>query len=465
MIKTLIDNVEVNITPELIARYDQPIPRYTSYPTAPAWSEAEGDELYKSALLRVAHKSARQAISVYVHLPFCEKHCTFCGCHVIATKKREVIDPYLANLKCELELLSATLGKKIAARQLHWGGGTPTYLDEAQLRQLMQMLREHFEFTADAEVSVEADPRWTDSAKLKVLREIGFNRVSFGVQDVDEAVQVAAGRVQSFALTQACLQAARALKFESVNIDLIYGLPLQTPQSWNKTLEAVLTLNPDRIALFSFAYVPWLKPHMRSMDPLTLPLANVKLQLFAQAIQQLSAAGYQFIGLDHFAKHDDEMARAHREKTLHRNFQGYSTQAGLDLIGLGVSSIGFVDGVYAQNEKKLTVYERNLREGRLCTERICVLRPDDHLRSWVISRIFCRQLVDKTEFAQVWSTSFDEYFAAAKATLQQLEQDGLIAQSKNALQVTSLGRFFIRNVAASFDAYLAAGQGKFSRAV
>lgn len=463
MITTLIDNTQVTVTPELIARYDKPLPRYTSYPTAPVWQEVENDELYRSALLRVAKKA--EAISLYVHLPFCEKHCTFCACHVIATAKRAVIDPYLANLALELRLLAEHVGKKLLVRQLHWGGGTPTYLDETQLRQLMSMLHEHFTFTPDAEVSVEADPRWTDAAKLKVLREIGFNRVSFGVQDVVEEVQVAAGRVQPMKLVEDCIRAARELKFSSVNIDLIYGLPLQTLASWQQTLETVLQLDPDRIALFSFAYVPWLKPQMRKMDPLTLPQANLKVQFFARAIEFFAKANYQFIGLDHFAKQNDELAQAHQKKTLHRNFQGYSTHAGLDMIGLGLTSIGFVDGAYVQNEKKLSVYEQKLKAAQLTTDRACVLNADDHLRYWVISRIFCRQSVDKAEFAQTWQKPFDEYFAMLQLSLQALENDGLLTQHKDKLSVTALGRFFIRNVAAEFDAYLGNSSGKFSRSV
>ena len=465
-ITTIIDGNKISITPELIAKYDLPLPRYTSYPTAPNWIDCN-EEMYKAALKDFANKQTSKPapLSLYVHLPFCEHKCTFCACNVVATTKRKVIEPYLDTLEQELELLHHELGAQMPLAQLHWGGGTPTYLDAAQMERLLKMIQVHFPFAPDAEISIEADPRFTDAEKISALRQIGFNRISFGVQDVVHEVQVAADRVQSIELIQSCIDAARAENFAGINLDLIYGLPLQTAKSWQNTLDAVIEFDPDRIALFSFAFVPWLQPQMKKINPADLPQPEAKITFFAEAIQRFSQVGYEFIGLDHFAKKSDELAKAHRQQSLHRNFQGYSTNAGLDLIGLGLTSIGYINGNFIQNEKKLAVYQREIASGHLTARKGVHLTAKDHMCRDTISRIFCRQFIDKQEFAQTWQQKFEDAFAASLPRLRELQADGLLEEDEKSLRVTSLGRFFIRNIGACFDAYLGDGVGKFSRAV
>lgn len=448
-------------SPELIAKYDKPLPRYTSYPTAPAWTDLVDKKTYQEIL---NHCQSRE-LSLYLHLPFCQSQCSFCGCNVAITSKRHVIDAYIASVEQELKAVAKALGTKRCIAQLHWGGGTPTYLDEIQMERVMAATREYFDFTNDAEVSLEADPRWTDQKKLECLRKLGFNRISFGVQDFDPNVQKAINRIHSFDVVEHQVQRARHVGFQSVNIDLIYGLPVQTLSTWEKTLDAVEQLRPDRIALFNFAFVPWMKIHQRRLSEDSFPKPIEKLSLFTTAIDRFMKMGYVFIGLDHFAKKDDELAKAFTSKTLHRNFQGYTTRAGLDLIGIGVSAIGAVGDYYFQNESKLSAYEHALEQYGFATMRGFHCSSDDRMRRWIIGEIFCHQCLEKKTFEKIWKINFERTFAHELELLTPLKQDGLLVDDNEKIEVTPLGRLFIRNIGATFDTYLTRGHGKFSRSL
>ncbi|OGQ21859.1 MAG: oxygen-independent coproporphyrinogen III oxidase [Deltaproteobacteria bacterium RIFCSPLOWO2_02_FULL_44_10] len=460
--ETIIDGTHVELTSELIAKYDLSLPRYTSYPTAPVWRDDIGASEYAEAL---THLKGTQ--SLYVHLPFCAERCTFCACNVVITKRREVVDPYLASLQQEMELITRSSGneRQLVVDQLHLGGGTPTYLNSDEMKRLMDMIRQHFSFTDQAEISIEADPRWVNEEKMGTLRELGFNRISFGVQDVDPQVQHAINRIQPMELVQRQIEMARSVGFRGINTDLIYGLPLQTASSWKKTLEAVKALNPDRIALFSFAHVPWLHAHHRTIELSTLPTPPQKISFFLEAIEQFGNFGYEFIGMDHFAKPEDELSIAKKQRQLHRNFQGYTTKEGLDLIGMGVSAIGKVGGTFLQNDRKLASYQRRIMQGELATTKGWRLTEEDQRRHWVISRLFCHQRVLKQEFQEAWQENFDIHFARELHELESFQKDGLVSCDNHEIAVTPLGRLFIRNIGAVFDAYLKTGEGKFSKAV
>ncbi|MBI4126794.1 MAG: oxygen-independent coproporphyrinogen III oxidase [Deltaproteobacteria bacterium] len=454
-ITTTIDGTSVVVPPNLIAKYNRSLPRYTSYPTAPVWSDTIGVPEYENALAHVpASGLGDQPISLYVHLPFCAARCTFCGCHAIVTSKRDAIDTYLATLERELALVASKIKGRATIAQLHWGGGTPNYLDNAEIRRCMTAILRHFDIAPDVEASIELDPRWTNPKQLALLRVMGFNRVSFGVQDTIPTVQEAIGRIHTMDDVTAILTAARETGFKSVNIDLMYGLPFQTQTTWEQTLRDVEHLRPDRIALFGFAYVPWLKPNQRRVEPTALPTPLQRLQLFTTAIERFGKLGYTFIGLDHFARHDDELAIAQRAGTLHRNFQGYSTRSGLDLIGVGLSSIGFLGHSYFQNDAKLVTYERRITSGELATTRGYRLSQDDKIRRRAIGQIFCHQRL-----------RLDDSLADTFPNLQDLAGDGLIQIKGQDVTVTPLGRLFIRAVAAAFDQYLTEKPIQYSQAV
>lgn len=440
---------------KLIEKYNQPGPRYTSYPTPNNWRKDFGPEDYV-ATLRASNQKSRP-LSLYFHIPFCEEHCTFCACSVVATKKREVSEPYLEALLKEIALLTNHLDTSRPVHQIHWGGGTPTYLSCEQIEKLYGAIARNFKVARDAEISIEIDPRVTSDDQLKTLRKLGFNRVSLGVQDFEPEVQELAGRIQSKEETAHIIATCRELRFESVNIDLVYGLPKQTPQNFQTTIQKVLTLDPDRIALFNFAYVPWMHAHQRKILEGDLPSPATKLKMFRHAIETFQNAGYEFIGLDHFAKKEDELSKAKRNGTMYRNFQGYTTKADCDLIGMGVTSISSVDGTFAQNAKKLKEYQETIAKGELATRHGLKLNKDDIIRQWVIREIFCHQKISGLDFAG--------YFATERERLKHLEQDGLIQLKADSLEVTPLGRLFLRNIGMIFDATLKPGQGKFSKTV
>jgi oxygen-independent coproporphyrinogen-3 oxidase len=441
----------MHVTPELLAKHDKPGPRYTSYPTAIDFDASFGATDYEARLAKAAESS--EPLSLYVHLPFCQARCLYCACHVVISPHGKGVDPYMEALRREIELVSSRLGGKRRVTQLHLGGGTPTYHDPDALRALLGWLRAGFALDEGAEVAVELDPRVTTPAHLEALAAEGFNRVSLGVQDFDPKVQEAIGRVQSVEQTRALIAQARALGISSVNLDLIYGLPHQTPESFRETLGQVVELGPDRLAIYAFAWVPWLKGHQKKMPQEALPDAKARLALLAVASEVLTEAGYVHIGMDHFAKPDDELCRARAEGRLSRNFMGYTTSRAPDMIGLGLSSIGFVDGAYVQNEKQLAAYERAIEAGRLPVERGRALSDEDHLRAYVIRELMCNLVVHKGEVRRRFGVDFDAHFAELDGALGKLTDDGLIREDGEALRVEPLGQLFVRSVAMLFDAY------------
>jgi oxygen-independent coproporphyrinogen III oxidase len=453
---------------ETIARYDRPGPRYTSYPTAVEFDERFGADTYMEHLARAAANPA-SPLSLYVHLPFCEERCTFCGCTVIITRKREIAARYVDYLHRELALVADALGGRRTVVQYHWGGGTPTYLSLDEMRALHEAVTTHFMIRPDAEVAIEVDPRVTSLEQLRLLRAMGFNRLSMGVQDFTPEVQSAVNRIQTEAVTHGLFDEARRLGFESINVDLIYGLPRQTPESFGSAVDAVVAMGPDRVAVYSYAHVPWIRPHQRRIPPETLPTGPAKLELFFEAMDRFLRAGYAQIGMDHFARPGDEIARATASGTLHRNFMGYTTRPAADLIGIGVSAIGDVADAFAQNLKKLPAYYAALDAGRFPVERGYALDADDRIRRYVIAQIMCNFGVDYRDVERRFGVRFDEYFAQEQSELATGPRvDGLIELRGDRLVVTPLGRLLVRNVAMVFDRHLRqrhAEQPVFSRTV
>lgn len=449
----------------LLHRYDRPGPRYTSYPTALEFHGGVNEAAYLAALRQLASKD--EALSLYTHLPFCRARCLYCACNVVISPRPAVAEPYLERLTREIRLVVRQLGEGKRVQQLHFGGGTPTYFSPQQLRQLMAVYRELFIFTDDAEIAIELDPRVTSAAHLEMLAEEGFNRLSVGVQDFDPQVQAAIARQQPFAATQALLQEARRVGFNSINCDLIYGLPYQTPTSFADTTRQVIALKPERLAIYSFASVPWLHPHQKRLPQRALPQGQAKLELLATAREKLLAAGYQDIGMDHFALPDDELALAQRQGRLTRNFMGYTTAKAATLLGFGLTAIGSLEGGFFQNHKKLSRYNRALDEGCLATERGYLLTPDDIIRGHAIREWMCNFRIDKRGLTRRYGISFDDYFAEEQGDLAQLEGEGFVVNSPEALTAGPLGRLFPRNVAMVFDKYLRAkrSQTNFSRTV
>jgi oxygen-independent coproporphyrinogen-3 oxidase len=448
-------------------RYDRPGPRYTSYPTANEFHDGFGPDAYAAALRAASDVDA--PLSLYLHLPFCEERCLYCACNVVISPHAYVSEPYLNHLETEMDLVVAQLGRSRPVAQLHLGGGTPTYFSPAQMDDLMTRLEARFSFTPDAEKALEVDPRVTTREHLEVLIRHGFNRLSLGVQDFDPAVQEAIHRVQSVEQTEALMRAARELGFGSLNVDLIYGLPHQTPDSFARTIERVVGLAPDRLAVYSFALVPWLKHHQKLLPQEALPSPETKLELLQAAREGLIAGGYLDIGMDHFALPDDELATAQRDGRLWRNFMGYTTVRAPDMIGLGVSSIGSVGRTFAQNEKKLTRYYQALDAGRLPVERGYALSEDDAVRQHVIRTWMCHFRIDAREVEARFGVEFAAYFANELATLRdEFEPEGLVRVHDGGVEAEELGRLFPRNVAMVFDAYLRAPQDggpRFSRTV
>jgi len=458
------------VTPELLEKHDRPGPRYTSYPTAVEFSDNFKDVDYQ-ARLALANEAKEQSLSLYVHIPFCEERCTFCGCNVIITKKPKVSATYLDYLDKEIDLLARALSERRTLHQYHWGGGTPTYLDLGQIERVQRRITEHFRIADDAEVAIEVDPRVTTNEQLRLLKDLGFNRLSLGVQDFTPAVQEAVNRVQSVEETRRVVDLGRELGFESINIDLIYGLPLQTPETFAKTLETVVSMRPERVAVYSFAYVPWIKGNQKKMDTDYLPGREQKFELFATAIRSFLKAGYDQIGMDHFAVPEDSMAKAVAKRKLYRNFMGYTVHKAPDFVGLGVSSIGHIAGAFAQNTKKLSRYYEMLDAGRLPVERGYVMNDDDRIRQHVIMELMCNFYVSTQAVSDRFGVSFSKYFATEMRDLK--AKDGPVAQgfvkvSSKRIEVTPLGRLFIRNVAMIFDRYLRGDHGEkpvFSRTV
>ncbi|OYU10582.1 MAG: oxygen-independent coproporphyrinogen III oxidase [Comamonadaceae bacterium PBBC1] len=444
------------ITPELLVRFDVPGPRYTSYPTADRFVDTFGQADYIQAL---AHRQTgavgkQPPLSLYLHIPFCESLCYYCACNKIITKHKEQAATYLHYLNKEVALHTRHLGRGQAVSQLHLGGGTPTFLSDAQLRQLMAMLREHFVFAPGGEYSVEVDPRTVDESRLAVLAELGFNRLSFGVQDFDPDVQKAVHRIQPAEQVFQLVAAARRLGFESVNVDLIYGLPLQTPESFERTLAQVNRLRPDRIALYAYAHLPERFKPQRRIHAHELPSAAGKVAMLSRSLDALTDAGYVYIGMDHFALPEDSLSVAKRQGRLHRNFQGYSTQADCDLIALGVSSIGRVGATYSQNAKTMPEYAELLDQGRFPVVRGLSLTRDDLIRRSVIMALMCQGHLQYESINLAWLIDFKMVFAKELEQLQEMQSQGLVQLSDGGIQVTGMGWFFVRGVAMVFDRYL-----------
>ena len=450
------------ITPELLTRFDVPGPRYTSYPTADRFVEAFGEADYLQALDQRKNSAIGKAtpLSLYVHIPFCESLCYYCACNKIITKHKDRAATYLRYLTREVELHTAHLGMGQSVSQLHLGGGTPTFLSDGELRELMQMLRRHFEFVPGGEYSVEVDPRTVDEQRLAVLAELGFNRLSFGVQDFDPAVQKAVHRVQPAQQVFDLVAAARRLGFESVNVDLIYGLPLQTPESFERTLAQVNELRPDRIALYAYAHLPERFKPQRRIHAAELPSGGAKVAMLSRSLDAFTEAGYVYIGMDHFALPDDALAVAKRQGRLHRNFQGYSTQADCDLIALGVSSIGRVGATFSQNAKTMEEYCDLLDQGHLPVVRGLALTRDDLIRRAVIMALMCQGQLQFESINLAWLVDFRKYFAAELAQLEDMQAQGLVQLSDAGIQVTGMGWFFVRGVAMVFDRYLQADRNR-----
>jgi oxygen-independent coproporphyrinogen-3 oxidase len=450
------------ISPELLTRFDVPGPRYTSYPTADRFVEAFTASDYIQALeqRREATRLKGQPLSLYVHIPFCESLCYYCACNKIITKHKERAATYLRYLTREVELQVAHLGTGHSVSQLHLGGGTPTFLSDDELRELVTMLKRHFQFVPGGEYSVEVDPRTVDENRLAVLAELGFNRLSFGVQDFDPAVQKAIHREQPAEKVFAMVRAARALGFESINVDLIYGLPLQTPESFARTLSQVNTLRPDRIALYAYAHLPERFKPQRRIHAAELPLAGAKVAMLAQSLDAFNDAGYTYIGMDHFALPGDALAVAKRQGRLHRNFQGYSTQPDCDLISLGVSAIGRMGITYSQNAKTMEEYCDALDQGRLPIVRGLTLSRDDLIRRSVIMALMCQGELQFESINLAWLIDFKTYFAPEMQALQDLQQQGLVKLSATGIEVSTMGWFFVRAVGMVFDRYLQQGRSR-----
>ncbi len=461
---------ETDMSPELLTRFDVSGPRYTSYPTADRFVEAFGDQEYRQALRQRAGGAmvgGAPPLSVYVHIPFCESVCYYCACNKVITKHHSKAAEYLQALQVEIELHAQELGRGRAMTQLHFGGGSPTFLSDDELAQVVGFVRKAFKATDEAEISIEVDPRTASPARLKALAAMGFNRISFGIQDFDADVQRAVHRVQSMESVRDLIVAARALGFQSINADLIYGLPKQTPTSFATTVSQVCELRPDRIALYAYAHLPSrFKPQRRILSE-QLPPPDQRVQMLSGAIAGFLSHGYTYIGMDHFALPDDALAAAKRQGRLHRNFQGYTTQPDCDLVALGVSAIGRMGASYSQNAKTLPEYYDALSQGRFPVVRGLALTRDDLVRRAVIMAIMCQGRLEFESIELAHLVDMKAYFAAELAELKRLEASGLVVVDDESLQVTANGWFFVRAVAMVFDKHLQADRvrERFSRII
>lgn len=438
----------------LLEKYRTSAPRYTSYPTAVDWSGDFDAARYPGLLERAAGRS--DPLSVYVHIPFCAERCLFCGCNVVITRNHDRVESYLDALEAEFETVRRSGVGARPVRQYHWGGGTPTHLDLDQMARVQEAFLRTFHLGEDAEVAIEVDPRVTTPAQVERLSEYGFNRISVGIQDFDPAVQKDIKRVQSEADTREVIEAARANGMQSVNVDLIYGLPRQTLAGFERTIETALDIRPERVALFHYAHVPWLKKHQTAMTLGAMPSSDDKLAIFLRALRLFEDAGYVYIGLDHFALPDDELAVALARKQLHRNFMGYTTRPADEMISLGVSAIGEVDGCFAQNDPNEAEYKRRVADHGFATLRGHELSADDRLRRDVILGLMCNGVLEKASVERRHGIVFDEVFATELESLRPMQDDGLVALESDALRLTPLGQIFMRNVALPFDLYFKA---------
>lgn len=446
--------------PSLVRKYARSGPRYTSYPPANHFVPIEDLTPYLEA-----NRTAQGPLSLYIHLPFCRSQCWYCGCHSLITRDPRRADTYLDLLEREALLLTAQLQPKRPVQQVHLGGGTPNFLSPAQIERLDTILRTHFSIAGSAECSVELDPRYLDETQVVAFAQAGFNRASFGIQDCDPEVQAAIHRKQTDEHNRNAMHWLRAAGINSVNVDLIYGLPQQTLESFRTTVDTVLALQPDRFTLFSYAHVPWMKPHQRRFTEDILPDVELKLALFLQAMTQLREAGFEYIGLDHFARPDDELFAARRNGTLQRNFQGYSTQAGLSLIGLGISSISQTPDTYYQNAKALDTYARAIHTNRLPLERGYRLSAEDRHRRTLIMTLMCNLALPFGTLSETLGLDVRTHYAAEIASLRSFEADGLLHLDHQCIEITDTGRFFLRNIAMVFDAFFEDSRQQHSKTI
>jgi len=440
------------LTPELLRRYDRPGPRYTSYPTAVEFNDSIDATAYAERLA-CADQKPEEPLSLYIHLPFCKERCTFCGCHVVITAKRDRSTEYLGYLQREIDMISRALPHRRQVTQYHWGGGTPTYYQPAEMRQLHQTILDRFDILPNAEVAIEVDPRVTSHEQIDVLQEFGFNRLSMGVQDLTPEVQAIINRYQSDEDTKDLFDYCRSLNIGGINIDLIYGFPLQTIETFGRTLDTIIAMRPDRVAMYSFAFVPWKSGNQNTMTEDMLPSADVKVQLYLLGIQRFGEAGYKQIGMDHFAVPTDELAIALDNQKLHRNFMGYTTKPATDMVAFGASGIGDVQGAYVQNFKNNSQYYKAIDAGQFPILRGVRLTPEDELRRYVITQLMCNLYVGYDDIQQHFGIAFENHFEKEMTALQEPMGSGFITVDAQGITVTSLGRVFVRNIAMIFDEY------------
>jgi oxygen-independent coproporphyrinogen-3 oxidase len=459
---------KVTFDAELIRRYDKAGPRYTSYPTAVQFHAGFNETTYRQAAAATNSEQPQRPLSLYFHLPFCDTVCFYCACNKIVTKNRGRAAPYLESLHREIALQGQLFDRARTVEQLHWGGGTPTFLSHDEMRALMATTRKNFALREDdqGEYSIEVDPREVREGTLPLLRELGFNRLSMGVQDFDPAVQLAVNRIQAEAQTLAVLEEARALGFRSISMDLIYGLPKQSVSSFARTLDKIIAAAPDRLSVFNYAHLPEMFKTQRQIDAAELPSPATKLDILQLCIERLTAAGYLYIGMDHFARPEDELAVAQRNGTLYRNFQGYSTHSDCDLVGLGVTSIGMVGNTYSQNHKTIPEYSKALEAEKLPLWRGVVLDDDDVLRRAVITQLICHFTLDPRPLEKRFGITFSQYFATELAELAAMAHDGLLRIDDSVISVTPAGKLLVRNICMVFDKYLRTQQQKrFSKVI
>jgi oxygen-independent coproporphyrinogen-3 oxidase len=452
--KQLSQTIQFNA--ELLNKYNQPLPRYTSYPPATELKTEFEKDAFRAAIAVGNYK--KTPLSLYCHIPFCQTPCYFCGCNTVITQRREMAVPYLAALVRHICQVASLVSADRQVHQLHWGGGTPNYLDLSQVELLWNQLTQSFDFDPAAEISIEVNPCFIDRDYILSLRQLGFNRISFGIQDFNPQVQTAVNRVQPETLLFNVMDWMREAKFDSVNVDLIYGLPFQTLETFEETIQKTLQLNPDRIAVFNFAYVPWLKPIQKCLPQDALPSAAEKLKILQMTIAQLTQNGYVFIGMDHFAKPNDELAIAQQASELHRNFQGYTTKPESDLLGFGLTSISMLQDVYVQNHKRLKEFYSAIEKAELPIAQGLQLNQDDQIRRTVIMELMCQFQLSMPDLESKYHLGFDldfnDYFAQELPWLDRLEADGLLKRWGDGIEVTPIGRLLIRNIAAVFDQYL-----------
>ncbi|MDD5329328.1 MAG: oxygen-independent coproporphyrinogen III oxidase [Sulfuricella sp.] len=442
----------MHLSTSLLEKYSKAGPRYTSYPTAPYFTDAFGEKEWLEEIRQTQDKG--RDLSLYVHIPFCDTLCYYCGCNMVATKNYNRATEYLGYLFQEIDRVAALTNPARVARQLHWGGGTPTYLVPDDIRRLFAHIESRFTIAADAETGCEVDPRELSRDHVRALKQAGFNRISLGVQDLNDTVQRAVNRVQPESLIRQVYGWMREEGFHSVNMDLMVGLPHQTVETFRDTLDRIVAMGPDRLAVFNYAHVPWMKKHQKLIIESDLPSLQTRLALQQLILDKLTAAGYIYIGMDHFAKPEDEIVQAQQKKTLYRNFQGYTTHKNCDIYAFGASSISQTEDVFVQNVKKLSDYYNLTGGGHLPVERGLRVTQEDKLRRDAITRIMCDLELNKAEFGQTWGIDFDRHFADALAGLVEMEADGLVTLQPEKIAVTQAGRFFLRNIAMPFDAYL-----------